>query len=155
MKTTEITADNWTMSEPIITEYIPMFYNEETKKGKVLFKHSFSVCLERTTEDFQKFIKICVEKLKANPNTRDFVKESKDGNSHYIHLKISDSMRVFADSKTEIKDYDLTEICKNNDIQCALSLRYSSYEGKTGLSLTVCQIRYKPKESKFESFMFD
>ena len=133
------------LTEPFITDYNHVFFNEGTKKFP---KNSLSIEVTNNTE-MTKFKKIC-EKV----DIKTPFKKNKEGNKLYVKFGIPESLRVYDEERKLIENADIEKLLKTKDARIAFSVNKYTMAGVSGISFRAQQLQVKDKDDKFKDCFF-
>lgn len=131
------------LTEPIVTDWINVFYNPTNKKFKASLTSNVS------NNDEMMLLKDIVEKVKEKSPFR----KNKEETQTYVKFGLSKKLKIYDESKKEIKP-ELEEIFKSNDARIVFTASIYSVAGVDGICFTANQIQLRPKIDKFQDCMF-
>lgn len=119
----------------VITKWINnVWFNEHNKFGK-------SISINLIDEPS---LKELVEKNNVK------VREVND--KKYVNFKFMDDFKTFDINNNEIK-FD-SDMFRNSETKFAFLVKQYNYKGKNGISVKICQVKFKPKCNIYDNSLF-
>lgn len=122
------------------TDYLNAFYNSDKKFGQSLSVHITDI------ESLMKFSEYF-----------EVGRKNKDGTKTYMRFKFPKELLIVDDSNRVqmMSEKEYPKLFMENDVKIIFTVSDYTMAGKSGKTLKMHQIQYKPKENKYLVSMFD